>query len=603
MTRDKLFELSHLRDCYLSYEEGSDIHGRDVKDRIARINSSLKGRGLITCFYESFSNDEMVKQVCNGMDKSRSVVCFLTREYINKAMGDKPTEHCNQEFNYTLRRKHPSHLIPVALEQGLSNLASLPGNLAMAFDGKQCIDLSQDEGFDAKVEELYRAIIAISKTTKQFSTVSDNSMLAKFDKPKEEQQFYQWLARSTNIEESRRIIYCTALVRNGVSSVFVLAEMMKKNANFLLSLGFTGPDADAVALAVRDLGLGYQPVTDFNQDQTIEGIVFALRKASKFPEEPELTQSALLAVAKIATSNKLMPNILTEAGICEAVLKLMPRTLGHAKSMEHGCQSLHCIARGHPDIIHKLGAMSACDVLPRTLRSHMKSPGVIFHGCEAIAVLATDKDNRVLFSNSGCCEVLVQVLQKCSDDPQVVEKSCLACNWVTKKNETNIGKFGVSGACEALAVVLEKHGEHLAVVEQVFDLVGQLSVDPSNRKLFGHMQFCVSFVKALHCQMENPLAVQHGCSALAAFVLGSAFNRTQLGQAGACQAVRKALEKYHENAAVAEAACQGIFGLSSGTYDHRQIFKGLQPLLQGIINNPAMPENTRKEAREALATV
>lgn len=55
---------------------------------------------------------------------------------------------------------------------------------------------------------------------------------------------------------------------------------MKNVPNFLTSIGMNEPDADQIALAVRDLGLGYVPIRDFEASQTVESVMFALNKSS-----------------------------------------------------------------------------------------------------------------------------------------------------------------------------------------------------------------------------------------------------------------------------------------------------------------------------------
>jgi len=57
---------------------------------------------------------------------------------------------------------------------------------------------------------------------------------------------------------------------------------MKTVPNFLTSIGMNEYDADQIALAVRDLGLGYVPIRDFETSQTVESVMFALTKAHKF---------------------------------------------------------------------------------------------------------------------------------------------------------------------------------------------------------------------------------------------------------------------------------------------------------------------------------
>ena len=309
MTRDRLMELANMRDCFLSHDEGIDTSGRNIVDRIKRINQALKDKGLMTWMGEHGTGQQVVQQVCSGIDKSRCMIAFLTKSYIDRVMKNNPTDHCSLEFNYNLRRKHPNNVVPVVMEKELLNPASWAGPIGVVLSEIPYINMSDDASFDVHIEELYQRVIKFSKAAEHFfapeSAVS-NSILSQTNKPREEQQFFQWLARSTNIDEGRRIIYCASLVKAGISSVFSLAKAMKANPSFLQTLGFTDPDADQIAHAVRDLGLGQVPLPDFTNSMTVESVVFAMQKAAKGAEDPRLAELALGCAARVATSHKIM---------------------------------------------------------------------------------------------------------------------------------------------------------------------------------------------------------------------------------------------------------------------------------------------------------
>jgi len=168
------------------------------------------------------------------------MVCFFTKSYFDKVTGNVPTEHCALEFNFTLSKKHPDFIIPVVMEEQLLNQAAWPGNIGMALGSTSFLNFVDDNNFDQKIDELYRRIIKLSKAGDNLFTVeavSHVTLLTQTNKPKEEQQFFQWLARSTNIDESRRIIYCTSLIRAGVNNVFTLAKMMNAEPTFLTGIG------------------------------------------------------------------------------------------------------------------------------------------------------------------------------------------------------------------------------------------------------------------------------------------------------------------------------------------------------------------------------
>jgi hypothetical protein len=391
MTRERLIEISHMRDCFLAYDEGLDIYGRNIVERVQRVNKALKARGLLTWMGEKGTGQQVVQQVCSGIDKSRCMICFVTKGYLNRVASNNPTDNCSLEFNYTLRRKHPHNLIPLVLERDTMDPKKWPGAVGMVLGELKIIDFCDDNNFDAKMDILYQNVVQYSKAAEHFfnpETMVSNSIMSQIDKPREEQQFFQWLARSTNIDESRRIIYCATFVKAGISSVFVLAKLMTSTPNFLQTLGVNDPDADQIAHAVRDLGLGQVPLPDFSSSMTVESVVFAMQKAAKGAEDPRLAELALGCVARVAVSHKIMPSILSDAGMCESILKLMTRNLGHPPSMENGCLAVFNMVNNNPDVSAKFGQLTACDVVPRTIRSHIINPKVVYYGCAAIAVLA-----------------------------------------------------------------------------------------------------------------------------------------------------------------------------------------------------------------------
>jgi hypothetical protein len=606
MTRDRLMELSNMRDCFLSYSDGADSSGRNIVERVQRINAALKARGLMTWMGERGVGQQVIQQVCSGIDKSRCMITFLTRGYIDRVLKNSPTDNCSMEFNYNLRRKHPHNIIPVVLEKEIMNPATWTGPIGVVLGEIPCVNMVDEGRFDAQIDELYQRVILFSKAAEKFfapESALSNSILSQTNKSREEQQFFQWMARSTNIEEGRRIIYCASLVKAGISSVFSLAKAMKANPSFLQSMGVTDPDADQVAHAVRDLGLGQVPLPDFSHSMTVESVVFAMQKAAKGAEDPRLAELALGCAARVATSHKIMPTILSEAGICESILKLMTRNLGHAPSMENGCLAVYNMIKNDHIVSAKFGSIAACDVIPRTIRSHIANPTVVYHGCNAIAVLAENKDNRNTFCQTGAPDTVVTAMVRNMQLHEVVEKCVLAANSLGEKHLENVGKLGLAGACEGLTQALAVHPDKPGVVYQSFKLIVLLSVEPSNRAKLGVTACCTAMMAAFKCQIEVPEIMYEGCRALCCILLGNAFNRAQMGAAGGCEVIKAVVQKYHTHPAVAEVGCAAVFALAAGSLEHKQRFNGLQPVVQGILNHPQMPPQTKKEAKEALLRI
>jgi hypothetical protein len=607
MSRDKLIELANMRDCFLSHDFGIDINGRNGHDRVGAICRGLRGRGVLPWYDDILPKTDIVQHVTNGINKSRSLVCFLTKSYVEKVVSNSTTDHCNLEFNYTLSKKHPQYMIPVVCEESLLNPATWPGNIGLALSQTPFINFVDDNNFDAKIEELARRILSISRAAENLfspAILQHNSILTQTNKPKEEQQFFQWLARSTNIEESRRIIYCASFVKAGVSNVFTLAKVMNAQPNFLASIGVNEYDADEIALAVRDLGLGYAPVRDFDQALNLESVIFALRKSSQAQEDPTLAESALSCVARVAASNPIMPKIMAEKGICEAILKLMQRNLAHQPSMEHGCAAVYNMALNNPEISAKFGDLTACDILPRTLRSHLQSMPVVFHGCGAISVLALIKDNRHKFSNTGACDVVIKAVPRMLQHPEVLERCFQAANHLCVQHPVNVGKLGVAGACDAVIVALEAHPSCTALMNELFQVLVLLALDSSNRTALGAQErSCRATITALNQQLDHPMVLQHGATAVATLITGNAYNRNLLGAVGACEVLKAIVLKYPNDFSTVRAASRGIFALAAGNLDHKQRFAGILPILQAFLNNRSIPDDQKTEIRDASLKV
>lgn len=542
-----------------------------------------------------------------AVNRSRTLVCFFTRSYFEKVVGKYPSDHANVEFAYTLSKKHPSFIVPVVMEEHIWNPATWPGNIGMALGSTPAVNFIDDNQFDAKIDELYERVVRISRTAEGLhvsAAQTHTSVLSQTNKSKEEQQFFQWLARATNIEESRRIIYCTSLVQAGVANLFTLAKVMNSNPGFLLSLGVNERDADQIALALRDLGLGYNPVRDFDQAQTIESAVYALQKSSQAPEDKQLAESALGCVARLAASNKILPALMAEAGMCEAVLRLMTKHLAHVGSIEQGCLAVYNMSVNNPEIVERFGALTACDVLPRSIKCHIENLAVVHNGCLAIASLSTFKDNRQKLSFTGANDVVIKAALKSLREAEVTEKCFLAANGLAFQHMDNVGKLAIAGGCEACIMALQTHPHHTSLMDEAFKLISALAVEPGSRVIFGGQdRSCVAIVGAMNAQLESPVVMRNACAAISAVIMGNAFNRVCLGRAGACEIVKAALIKHATMLDVLQAASKAVFALAAGNLEQKYRFNGIQPLFQAVLNSPQVPNEVKADVHEALLKV
>ena len=96
MSRDKLLELAETTDCFLSLDRsGPDCYGRSTLDRAMKLANDLRSRGLSCWIMETHmelteigsivdrKNKELLA-TCNGIDKARAVLMFMTKGYIDR---------------------------------------------------------------------------------------------------------------------------------------------------------------------------------------------------------------------------------------------------------------------------------------------------------------------------------------------------------------------------------------------------------------------------------------------------------------------------------------------------------------------------------------
>lgn len=146
-------------DCFLTHDWGDDEEGRGNHDRVGRVSAALKAAGLRPWFDEERMQGDINQRMVEGIEGSSSVVCFITRRYLEKAWGKGPAgddDNCKFEFDYACRRKGVAKMISVVMERGCRNPSGWAGTVGGKLGGKLYIDLSSDDAaaFDAGVRLL-----------------------------------------------------------------------------------------------------------------------------------------------------------------------------------------------------------------------------------------------------------------------------------------------------------------------------------------------------------------------------------------------------------------------------------------------------------------
>ena len=106
---------------------------------------------------------DIVHAMSNNIDRSRVVLVFITRNYINKCagLGERgQNDNCKFEFDYAVRRKGVEGMVPVVMERCVRDTKEWRGAVGGWLGGQRYFDAADDEGFERGVESLISEIRA-----------------------------------------------------------------------------------------------------------------------------------------------------------------------------------------------------------------------------------------------------------------------------------------------------------------------------------------------------------------------------------------------------------------------------------------------------------
>merc|ERR1711908_242347 len=110
-----------------------------------RVNEVLKQEGLVTWFDEERMVGDIVKQMTEGIDRSRNVIVFITKTYVEKVNGEAERgldDNCALEFGYACQRKGIRWLIATVMEPSCCDTRKWHGPVGMKLGGQLFHDLS-----------------------------------------------------------------------------------------------------------------------------------------------------------------------------------------------------------------------------------------------------------------------------------------------------------------------------------------------------------------------------------------------------------------------------------------------------------------------------
>jgi hypothetical protein len=96
--------------------------------------------------------------MAEGIDNTKCIVVFITREYRDKVNGIDMKDNCKYEFTYAMNQLGSQNMIPVIMEKEMRETNKWKGELGAALGSMLYVDLSVDVEIEKKYDELYKRI-------------------------------------------------------------------------------------------------------------------------------------------------------------------------------------------------------------------------------------------------------------------------------------------------------------------------------------------------------------------------------------------------------------------------------------------------------------
>ena len=131
-------------DIFLSHNWGEDVSGRDNHERVSIINEELKKIGYQTWFDEERISGCVVGEMAKGIEKTKGVIVFITRKYIDKVEGNNARDNCQLEFNYASRIKTRLKMVPVVMESCMVDTSRWTGPVGKHLGGEISVKMIEN---------------------------------------------------------------------------------------------------------------------------------------------------------------------------------------------------------------------------------------------------------------------------------------------------------------------------------------------------------------------------------------------------------------------------------------------------------------------------
>ena len=160
ITRQNTINSIIQSDCFLSHNWGEKNINHQ---RVHTINVELQKRGLKTWFDENKIDGNIRYKMAEGIDNTKCVVVFITKEYRDKVNGLDMKDNCKYEFSYAMNQLGSQNMISVIMEPEMKETNKWKGELGAALGSMLFVDFSSTSPLSEielgkKYDELYKRI-------------------------------------------------------------------------------------------------------------------------------------------------------------------------------------------------------------------------------------------------------------------------------------------------------------------------------------------------------------------------------------------------------------------------------------------------------------
>ena len=147
-------------DCFLSHNWGENHKNHDF---VKKVNAALKTRGLKTWLDENRIDGSIRFKMAEGIDNTKCVVVFITKEYREKVNGVDMKDNCKYEFSYAMNQLGSQNMVPVILEPEMRDTRKWKGELGAALGSMLYVDLSDtynlsETEYEKKMDEVFKRV-------------------------------------------------------------------------------------------------------------------------------------------------------------------------------------------------------------------------------------------------------------------------------------------------------------------------------------------------------------------------------------------------------------------------------------------------------------